>query len=95
MVDGGKRLAFLEKAFEPMPERRKIARGAGLHLVAVYAQRQRRGEVFLDGNLVALFILGQIHKTEAATADHVFYGVIEQLVAGGQGAVGWSLHVVT
>ncbi len=58
--------AFLEKALHPMAEGRQVILGDGRRDLAGAAQRQRIGQVFLDGHRLAVLVVGEIDDRKTA-----------------------------
>ena len=82
------RTAFLEKALHAMPECAQMLVGDDGHDLAVVAQRQRVGQVFLDCHRRAILVVGQIDDGEASQRQLPLDAVEVQLETGGKGLVG-------
>jgi len=77
MIDVRQRPPFLEEALHPVAERRHVLHRARADDVAFRAQHQRRGQVLLDGDHIALLIVGAIDNGEPASTDLLVDPVVQ------------------
>ena len=84
--------AFLEKAFHAVAEGAQVVFGDDRAGLAMGTQGEGVGQVFLDGDFLAVRVASQVDDGKAAERELALDGVLFQRKAAGQGSVGLFRH---